>query len=198
MQSQPNPARQLGAAVSIEYKQPCRTVRDCYQILNTLMINSDVGVPVRFDEQVHLKKPFAYNSERYRFLQNIDLSVPVDVLRYSPGGSNITVIFISKSTEGRSAEAEKEQSVEMYEKVRSHLPVFHTRQMKTSFRQQFGSISKVTPALLETVYQQLTMDASAHSNPTVKERLRLIFLGETGLVPDLRELNQGRSSGNFE
>lgn len=42
------------------------------------------------------------------------------------------------------------------------------------------------------------MDSSAHSNPAVKERLRLIFLGETGLIPDLRALNPGRPLGTYD
>ena len=70
--------------------------------------------------------------------------------------------------------------------------------MKRRFKDQFGTISKITPALLETVYQQLTLDESAHSNPVVAGRIRLIFLGEAGLVPDMRTLNPGRPSGSFD
>ena len=44
----------------------------------------------------------------------------------------------------------------------------------------------------------MTLDESAHSNPVVAGRIHLIFLGEAGLVPDMRTLNPGRPSGSFD
>lgn len=42
------------------------------------------------------------------------------------------------------------------------------------------------------------MDAASSSHPDTQERLRLICLGENGLVTDLRHLNPGRPSGTFD
>ena len=44
----------------------------------------------------------------------------------------------------------------------------------------------------------MTLDASVAAHPVTQERLRLIFLGNTGLITDLRTLNPGRPSGQFD
>ncbi|XP_033753387.1 uncharacterized protein LOC117336839 [Pecten maximus] len=48
------------------------------------------------------------------------------------------------------------------------------------------------------IYKELAMDAAIAAHPITQERLRLIFLGNTGLVRDLRSLNPGRPSGKFD
>jgi hypothetical protein len=48
------------------------------------------------------------------------------------------------------------------------------------------------------IYKELTMDAAVAAHPVTQERLRMIFLGNTGLVADLRTLNPGRPSGQFD
>ena len=113
-------------------------------------------------------------------------------------GSHVTVVYLCEVNGHRSWDEEKTDAVHFHEKIRTTFPMFHTREMKRRFKDQFGTISKITPALLETVYQQLTLDESAHSNPVVAGRIRLIFLGEAGLVPDMRTLNPGRPSGSFD
>jgi hypothetical protein len=42
------------------------------------------------------------------------------------------------------------------------------------------------------------MDAAASFHPDTQERLRLVFLGEKGLLTDLRHLNAGRPSETFD
>ena len=90
------------------------------------------------------------------------------------------------------------RSIAMYEKVGPHLPVFHTCAMKVLYSKQIGCcISHITLSVLESIYSMLAMESSAHSNPQVGERIRLILLGESGLVED-RELNSGRPSGKYD
>lgn len=48
------------------------------------------------------------------------------------------------------------------------------------------------------MYKELALDASQVSNPEMVEQLRLISLGETGLVAGLRELNVGRPTEKFD
>ena len=60
------------------------------------------------------------------------------------------------------------------------------------------SLSKTTQATIETVYKELTLDESDHSMPdSIQERVRLIMLGETGLIADLR-VNNKRSTGKYD
>lgn len=52
--------------------------------------------------------------------------------------------------------------------------------------------------MMESIYSELTNDASASINPVTCERIRLILLGETGLLPDMRHLNPGKPSHTFD
>jgi hypothetical protein len=54
------------------------------------------------------------------------------------------------------------------------------------------------PSVAELIYKELALDASTSSHPDTQERLRLIFLGDSDLITDLRHLNTGRPSGHFD
>jgi hypothetical protein len=45
---------------------------------------------------------------------------------------------------------------------------------------------------------QISLDSSAAEHPVTQERLRLIFLGQNDLIPDLRVLNPGRPNNTFD
>jgi len=59
-------------------------------------------------------------------------------------------------------------------------------------------LAAASPAFLDGIYRELTSDASTASGPDVQERIRLILLGETGLLADLRSLNSGRPLGTYD
>ena len=119
-------------------------IHERYKTIDNIMKDSELSAPVECQEE------FSSSVARYRFFKDIHLSVPIEMLRYSPGGSHVTVVFLFHVKNNRSAE-ETTQAVHFYEKVRSKLPVFHTREMKKLFKLQFQNISKITPSLLETV-----------------------------------------------
>lgn len=89
------------------------------------------------------------------------------------------------------------QSARMVSRIKSELPEFHTRTMKRSFKEKFGHISKVTQGALESVYKELSLDKSARTMPEIHERVRLILLGETGLLTDMRVTNT-RPGGKYD
>lgn len=60
------------------------------------------------------------------------------------------------------------------------------------------NVACVQPGLLDTIYKELTLDASKEALPITLQRIRMIFLGETGLLPDLRKLNPGKPSGQYD
>ena len=96
--------------------------------------------------------------------------MPVDLLRYTPGGAHFTLVYVWKVDGSRSSSEETSQAVHMFEKLeklRPQLPKFHTQAMKASFKEQFGRLSRITPSVLEAVYQKLSLDDSALSNPAV-------------------------------
>lgn len=128
------PVRQLSEHVVLEHRPSVLNVKNCYTNINDIMNKSELLTPVHCTEQ------FSSSSERYRFIQGLHLSVPVDILRYSPGGSHMTVFYLCRVQEKRTSDEEKTQAVQFYERVRENLPVFHTRAMKADFKNQFQNM----------------------------------------------------------
>ena len=76
--------------------------------------------------------------------------------------------------------------------IKKLLPVLrecHTRAQKSDFKNRIKNTASIQPALLEMMYQELLLDSSTASHPDTVQRIRTMFLGTEGLVPDLRELN---------
>lgn len=69
--------------------------------------------------------------------------------------------------------------------------------MKRNLKQQLANIASISPSAAEFIYQSLAIDSSVASHPDTQQRLRLIFLGETGLLADLRKLNAGATYENI-
>lgn len=78
------------------------------------------------------------------------------------------------------------------------LKEYHTGAQRTQFRDKLNNIAKLSPALLEFINKELAMDNSVASHPATQERLRLISLGNTSLIADLRHLNPGRPGNKYD
>ena len=63
-----------------------------YKILDEEVKKAGVLCPVFFDECKHIHEPFTNNTQRFRFLEKLQLSAPVDMFKYAPGGSYTTVV----------------------------------------------------------------------------------------------------------
>ena len=78
-------------------------IRDKYEKINEAAINAGIMAPVVFDEYEHLNKPFESNTERFRSFKDLQLKCPVDIIRFSPGGSSVsTVCIVQVSNQNRS------------------------------------------------------------------------------------------------
>ena len=85
----------------------------------------------------------------------------------------------------------------LVELCRPQLQEFHTREQRKEFRQKLNNIAQVSPKVSDFLYQELTLDASSSNDNDIQHRLKLIYMGETELVDDLRKFN-GRKSGAFD
>ena len=83
------PVRQLKENVYISTHASTAVVETKYMHLSNELEKSCEYEPVFFDEDMHLEKPFESRTERSRFLQNLHLQVPVDVLRYDVYSSSL-------------------------------------------------------------------------------------------------------------
>ena len=131
-------------------------------------------------------------------LQSLHLSSPVDMLAYSPGRSVKTIHILYRVREGRSTDEEMTETAQMVAKMRTYLPEYHTRAMKQHFKRRYNTLAGISPSVSEAIYQEMAVDTSVHSNPVVMERLHLILLVETGLVPDMITFNPGRPSTTYD
>jgi len=89
-----HPVRQLSENCTVEHRAAAMTaVREQYHILDSCVIAAR-GEPVFFDENKHLLSPFVSRMQRLRFIDELKLSVAVDMYRYCPGGSYTTVVCV--------------------------------------------------------------------------------------------------------
>lgn len=129
----------------------------------------------------------------------MQLSVPIDMMiRYSPSGSCISIVCIFQVKGCRSIPEILTSAAKFLQNARPGLKEFHTRAQRRYFKEQLKNVASILPAVSDMIYKELTMDAAVAAHPVTQERLRTIFLGNTGFVADIRTLNHGRPSGQFD
>lgn len=136
--------------------------------------------------------------QRNRFFSELQLSFPVDIIRYCPGGSIITTVSLVHVAPNRTEAQFLTQGARMVQKLKPHLREYHTRGQKNAFKMKLKNIAKIQPNIVDFIYNELALDQSSANHPDMQQRLRLIFLGEQGLIPALRHLNPGRPSYEFD
>jgi hypothetical protein len=158
--------------------------------------------PVFFDELIHISSPFRSLFERYDFIQNIALSHPIDILKYSPGGSVGNTVFLWKIPNDRDVQVAMKETMAVVNRLKPQLPEFHTRRMRSEFVKTYGGLhaTSVPKYVLRSIYSEMTLDASvSDSNPAVDERLKLAVLtDDPDLVIDLRHDNSGAPGNSFQ
>ena len=136
--------------------------------------------------------------QRLRFVENLKLSVPVELCCYCLGGSNTTVVCVVQVAETRSDNEQLTQCARIMAHIKPLFPEYHTRSMKRAFKAKLSNVAHISPNVIDLIYKELSMDSATAEHPETQKRLQLIFLGETGLLTDLRKLNMGRPTGTFD
>lgn len=125
------------------------------------------------------------------------MSVDVDIYKNCPGGCTISIVFVAKTKQNRAGDEALIDPIRVVSQV-ERLPEYHTRFQKQYFKQKLSNIATIKPSLVDFIYKELALNASQVSNPEMQQRLRMISLGETGLIAELRKLNVGRPSDKFD
>lgn len=200
-QSKLYPVRTIDKEATIEhrYGNLSGQIREKYVEINEAVTSAGIMAPVVFDEYKHLDKPFGSNLERFRYFQDLQLKCPVDIIRFSPSGSSVsTVCIVQVSNQNRSNAEMLTQGARLLQTVRPNLKEYHTRAQRRLFKEKLKNVASVLPSVANLIYQELALNFSAAEHPVTQERLRLIFLGQNDLIPDLRVLNPGRPNNNFD
>ena len=188
-----HPVRTIGEHATLEHRrQSALPVMAKYSLIDTEVSSAQLMTPVFFDESKHVDTPFVNSTQKFRFLKEMHLSVPIDIIRFCPGGSEITTVGIVRVQEDRTEAHVMTQGARLLQQMQPRMKEFHTRMQKREFKTIVNSLSRVSPALTEFLYRYLTLDASAAANPVMQHRMHLISMGQTGIIADLRTLNRGR------
>ena len=89
------------------------------------------------------------------------------------------------------------QSQRTIEEVKKSIPVYQTRRMRNELKWKYGKVTpNVKPAILHSLYKDLTGDFSSSTNEHESEIDRrvqqLIEMEDPDIVVDLRVHNEGR------
>ena len=184
---------------SVEHRTSTPFVSDKYLKLDGAVITAGVGEP----EKLHLDSPFSGNRasmQRYRFFEDLQLSVPIDLFKFCPGGSSTTAVCIVQLEKDRidndmtTAAARLTTRPDFKAKFRE----FHTRDQRKMFKEGLSNCASVLPAVSDFIYKDLALDASQSSHPATHDRIEMIFLGADDLIPDLHHLNPGPPGSGFD
>lgn len=91
-QSRAYPECTLNEWTTVVARKACtyENLKQQYKLIDAAVRSAGPHVPVLFDKSKHLNSPFDDNMQRYRFWDNMCLSVPVDLLKFSTGGPTLT------------------------------------------------------------------------------------------------------------
>ncbi|WAR27046.1 hypothetical protein MAR_012750 [Mya arenaria] len=194
-----HPVRTVDEFTTVENRKAwLGNVHERYSLLDEAVRNAGLGNPVYFDEAKCVATAFENNVQRYRFFQNLCLSVPVDIYRFSPGGSVCTSYCFVQVEVNRSEPQMLTDAARMAGKLKQEFSEFHTRAQRKVFKEKLANVVSIMPAVADLIYKELCIDRTAAIHPDTQERIRLIFMGEEGLLTDLRHLNLGRPSDYFD
>lgn len=76
-----HPVRTIGEHATVEHKSSGVTIKSKYSLLDAAMREAQLEYPVFFYESLHVKEPFNTSVQKYRFFNELQLTVPVDIIR---------------------------------------------------------------------------------------------------------------------
>lgn len=193
-----SPPRTLDEDTSIQFRPANHFMDSKYDLINSAVTTVGINYPIIFDEKIHLKIPFENNMQRFRFFSEMSLTVPIDILRFSPGGSSVTISCIVQREKDRSVDALLTDGAQVLQKMKQNFKEYHTRAEKRQFKKSVQDLCSVNGSVLEEIYRLLALDASASSHPVTGQRIQAIMEGESGLIADMRHLNPGRPSNRYD
>ena len=194
-----HPVRTVEEYTTVEHRPGKPFFNQKYTMLNADIVAAELGEPIFFDEEKHCDSVLS-NMQRHRFLDQLVLSVPVDMYRFCPGGSVVTVVCLVKVVSIRTASEMMTDSARVMSspEIKSKFKEFHTRTQRKIFKERLSHVASVLPAVSDLIYKELALDATAADHPVTHDRVKLIFLGDQDLISDLRHLNPGRPGNKYD
>ncbi|XP_033749002.1 uncharacterized protein LOC117333692 [Pecten maximus] len=196
-----HPVREVAQHAFLQEVEAVDTVPNQYRQLDSILGQLGFYEYLYFDEEIHASVSFRNTFERLIFTRHIQLSFPINILRYDPGGSCSATIFLWKVSKDRGLSQVMNEAIKVVHHLKPRLPEYHTRRMRTDFVHRYCNLHDVTipKHVLRAIYAETTLDATSDQNPAMDARVRQALLSEdSDLVLDMRHLNKGRPGDTFQ
>ena len=161
----------------------------CYGLLHDALLSADLFEPICLND-------FTPNLpwKKYEYLKA--LVVPCKTVRYTYTGGMENLEFAWRVPISYDEASLLSSNIKVCDKLSPQIPIYHSRAMKRTFVQSFGTITHCKPAFLRRAYQFLTGDSAAASTLSEDETDRrvseMLELQDPELVIDLRIDNKGQ------
>ena len=123
-------------------------------------MNACCLIPVVFRESDHLLTQFERNNQRFRFIENLHLSVPIDLIDTTQVAP-VLQYWVTQVPENRTEPEILTRWARFLQEVCPQLKEFHTRAQRRMFKQAFSNLASVKLSISDIIYKELTLDASA-------------------------------------
>ncbi|CAB4420652.1 unnamed protein product [Rhizophagus irregularis] len=138
--------------------------------------------------------------KRHTYIKELQFDVAVTIYRYHQGNYLGTLNYIWKVPSCFN-DRDETKLAQIMASLQKLLPKFYTRQMRKNALHKYSLIKQVTPAVLRTLYYDLTGDAAVTNDVISKEienRLRIMLaLEDPSIIVDLR-INNGFKGSTFD
>ena len=158
-------------------------------------------------QEIELFEPFhigmfepEFHYKQRHWLSNLQLKFLVTMMTHQYGGNVGNINIMWKVTEN---DVNLETlTARVVLKAYKNIPEYHTSQMRKDFIQPYGKLVKSSKSVLHVTYQELSGDASAHSNENerlMQERIAKFILtsDDPEIIIDLRKTNRHKEHSNF-
>jgi hypothetical protein len=138
------PVRSIGENATVEHRTAYHNLigsRAQYLKLDEVVKRAGLNTPVMFEESM-LNTPFENSMQRYRFFANLSLSVPVDIIRFCPGGSLTTTIVITQVAADRTEAQKLIMGAQLLQRVKPLLKEIHTQAQRREFQNELNNLAR--------------------------------------------------------
>ena len=125
--------------------RPAGEVHPGYRPLELLLKDEELNKPVFLGDKAFYKS--MNSKQRQRFFDSVTLSFPVDILKYSPGGSIGNVMFVWRVPLSRTESQMMTDAIQQTVLLKPQLSEYHTRQQRIDFASTYSSVVKISPAI---------------------------------------------------
>jgi hypothetical protein len=212
-------AKTLQRARNNQERTAPRSISDTSSLIVAEAVGSGVHIKnIYFDIQQALTEAAVYEAkdvdefipasekwsrmQRHRFIENLNLRVPLELWEHTPGGRRRNIVFAWRIP-AKAEERDPARSHALARKLEGEMPEYHTRAMKREYMQHATTLFGCKPkAFLRELYAYLTDDQCAAINAVTKlvdERVHNFLVdGDEDMLADLRALNGADTSAEME